>query len=85
MPEVIIENKRDMLFAMVNILEPNTGEDKEIKPNVEKGFYFIYHGHGAKELAEAVLGASVREGVCFSEKSMSRKEVVPLITEILNQ
>lgn len=31
MPEVIIENKRDILFAMVNILVPNTGEDKEIK------------------------------------------------------
>ena len=31
MPEVIIENKRDMLFAMVNILVPNAGEDKEIK------------------------------------------------------
>ena len=82
MPEVIIENKRDMLFAMVNILVPNAGEDKEIKPFVEKGFYFIYHGHGAKEVAEAVFGTSVREGVCFSEKNMSRKQLVPLITEL---
>ena len=37
---------------------PNAGEDKEIKPYVEKGFYFIYHGNGAKELAEAVFGES---------------------------
>ncbi len=85
MPEVIIENKRNMLFAMVNNLVPNAGEDKEIKPYVENGFYFLYHGNGAKELAEAVFGASVREGVCFSEKNLSRKQVVPLITEILNQ
>lgn len=37
MPEVIIENKRNMLFAMVKNLVPNAGEDKEIKPYVEKG------------------------------------------------
>lgn len=85
MPEVIIENKRDMLFAMVTNLVPNEGDDKEIKPYVDKGLYFIYHGNGAKELAEAVFGASVREGVCFSEEFMSRKKVVPLFTELLSR
>ena len=45
--------------------------------------YFIYYGDGAKEVAEAIFGPSISEGVTYSEKSLSRKQILPLIKEIL--
>ena len=84
MPEVMVDNGRDMLFAMIGRLVPNTGEDKDLIPYIEDGMYFIYHGEGTMYLAEAIFGPSVREGVCYSSKNMSRKQIVPQLTTLLN-
>lgn len=48
--------------------------------------YILYYGEGAREVAEAAYGPSIREGVCYSEKRLGRKtEVVPTFTEILGK
>ena len=83
MPEVMQLNGRQMLFAKIDNLAPNTGSDRDVKPYVETGTYFIYYGKGAKEVAEAVFGASLREGACYTTENLSRKQIVPLITKVL--
>ena len=83
MPEVMQLNGRQMLFAKIDNLVPNTGSDRDVKPYVEAGTYFIYYGEGAKEVAEAVYGASLREGACYTTENLSRKQIVPLITKVL--
>lgn len=83
LPEVMSLKGRQILFAKIDNLVPNTGEDKAEKPNVDGGTYFIYYGEGAKEVAEAVFGASLREGVCYTTENLSRKQIVPLITKVL--
>ena len=85
MPEIQKEKECQMLFAKIDNLVPNTGEDKNIKPYIEDGMYFIYYGDGAKDLAETIFGLSLREGVCFSAENLSRKQIVPLITDLLNK
>lgn len=84
MPEVMQLEDRQMLFAKIENLVPNTGSDKAEKPYVKDGFYFIYCGEGAKGVAEAVIGASLREGVCYTKEALSRKQIVPLITKVLD-
>jgi manganese-dependent inorganic pyrophosphatase len=83
MPEVMKQQGRQMLFAKIDNLVPNTGSDKAVKPYVECGTYFIYYGEDTKRVAEAVFGASLREGVCYTEENLSRKQIVPLITQVL--
>ena len=83
MPEVMQSTGRQMFFAIINNLVPNTGKDKAEKPYVNDGMYFIYYGEGTKEVAEAVFGASLREGVCYTSENMARKQIVPLITPLL--
>lgn len=83
MPGLQEENNYDMVFAKVDEQIPNTGENQDVKPYLNGGTYFIYYGTGAKAVAEAVFGPSLREGVCFSEKKLSRKQIIPLITEAL--
>ena len=83
MPGLQEENNYDMVFAKIDERIPNTGENKDKKPYVNGGTFFIYYGTGAKAVAEAVFGPSLREGVCFSEKKLSRKQIIPLITEAL--
>ena len=83
MPEVMQLNGRQMLFAKIDNLVPNTGSDRDVKPYVETGTYFIYYGGGAKEVAEAVFGASLCEGACYTTENLSRKQIVPLITKLL--
>ena len=83
MPEVMKQKGRQMLFAKIDNLVPNTGSDKAKKPYVEGGTYFIYYGEGTKNVAEAVFGASLREGVCFITENLSRKQIVPRITKVL--
>ena len=83
MPEVMKQKGRQMLFAKIDNLVPNTGNDKDVKPYIEEGTYFIYYGEGGKEAAEAVFGASLREGVCYTSEDLSRKQIVPLITKVL--
>lgn len=83
MPEVMKQKGRQMLFAKIDNLVPNTGSDKGTKPYVEDGIYFIYYGEGTKKVAEAVFGPSLREGVCYTVENLSRKQIVPRITEEL--
>ena len=83
MPEVMKQKGRQMLFAKIDNLVPNTGNDKDVKPYIEEGTYFIYYGEGGKEAAEAVFGASLREGVCYTIENLSRKQIVPRITKVL--
>lgn len=83
MPQVMQQKDRQMLFAKIDNLVPNTGDDKNVKPYVEGGTYFIYYGEGAKAAAEAVFGSSLREGVCFTEENLSRKQIVPRLTNVI--
>ena len=83
MPEVMNQNGRQMLFAKIDNLVPNTGNDKDVKPYIEEGTYFIYYGEGSREVAEAVFGASLREGACYTIENLSRKQIVPRITKVL--
>ena len=83
MPEVMKQMGRDMIFAKIDNLIPNTDESKEASPYEEKGTYFIYYGEGTKVLAESIFGASLRDGVTYSKENLSRKQIVPLITDIL--
>ena len=40
-------------------------------------------GEGTKALAESIFGASLRDGVTYTKENLSRKQIVPLITEKL--
>ena len=71
MPEVLTMMNRQMLFAKIGMTDAN-------------GTYFIYYGKGAQAVAEAIFGPSVREGVTFTEQELSRKQIVPLINDVLN-
>ena len=83
MPAVLSDNKRDMLFAKIDILVPNPDQSDPDTPYVEDGLYFIYYGIGAQAVAETIFGHSLREGVTFSKDHLSRKQIVPKIMEIL--
>ena len=83
MPKVMMLKGRQMLFAKIDNLVPNTGSDKKVKPYVEGGTYFIYYGEDSKRVAEAVFGTSLREGVCYTTENLSRKQIVPRITKVL--
>ena len=83
MPVVLSDNKRNMLFAKIDILVPNPDESDLDTPYVEDGLYFIYYGEGAQAVAETIFGPSIRDGVTQSKEHLSRKQIVPLMMEIL--
>ena len=83
MPAVLSDNELDMLFAKIDIHVPNPDESNPDNPTVKDGLYFIYYGKGAKEVAESIFGLSISEGVTYSKESLSRKQIVPIITDIL--
>ena len=83
MPTVMRDNHRDMLFAKIDILVPNPDESDLDTPYVEDGLYFIYYGEGTQAVAETIFGSSIRDGVTQSKEHLSRKQIVPLIMEIL--
>jgi manganese-dependent inorganic pyrophosphatase len=85
MPAVMQQRGRQMMVAKIDNLVPNTGADSADRPYVEEGLYFIYYGEGAQAIAEAIYGPSLRPGVCYTPDNPSRKQIVPLITEILNK
>jgi manganese-dependent inorganic pyrophosphatase len=85
MPEVMTQKGRQMLFARIDNLVPNTGNDKNVKPYVVDGTYLIYYGDGSKEVAETMFGASLSEGVCYTTENLLRKQIVPLINAILSK
>lgn len=83
MPAVLRDNKRDMLFAKIDVLVANPDQSNPDTPYVEDGLYFIYYGEGAQAVAETIFGTSLREGVTYSKEHLSRKQIVPKIMEIL--
>ena len=83
MPAVLRDNKRDMLFAKIDVQVPNPDQSDPDTPYVDDGLYFIYYGDGAQAVAEAIFGPSLREGVTYTQEHLSRKQIVPLIMEIL--
>ena len=83
MPEVMKQKGRQMLFAKIDNLVPNTGSDKDERPYIEDGTYFIYCGEHTKQVAEAVFGPSLSEGVCYTTENLERKQIVPRITEAI--
>jgi manganese-dependent inorganic pyrophosphatase len=83
MPTVMRDNHRDMLFCKIDILVPNPDESDPDTPYVEDGLYFIYYGEGTQDVAETIFGPSLRDGVTQSKEHLSRKQIVPLIMEIL--
>ena len=72
MPEVLTTMNRQMVFAKIDLKDGS-------------GTYFIYYGEGAQAVAETIFGPSVREGVTFTYQELSRKQIVPLIKDILTQ
>lgn len=70
MPEVMALKDRRMVFARVDVSKVD-------------GTYFLYSGKGARALAEEIFGASVREGITFTKQELSRKQIVPLINNVL--
>ena len=83
MPEVMKQKGRDMIFAKIDNLIPNTDKSESASPYMEESTYFIYYGEGTKALAESIFGTSLREGVTYTKENLSRKQIVPLITEKL--
>ena len=83
MPEVMKQKGRDMLFAKIDNLVPNTDTSNGASPFKEEGTYFIYYGEGTKEVAEKIFGASLQEGVTYTTDNLSRKQIVPKITDLM--
>ena len=83
MPQVMHDKKRDMLFAKIDNLVPNSDESDPDTPFVDDGIYFIYCGEGTQAVAETIFGPSLRPGVTFSQENLSRKQIVPRILEIV--
>ena len=83
-PNVMAQKGRDMLFAKIDNLVANPDPaTARTKPYVTAGLYFIYFGEGAKAVAEAIFGPSLREGVVYTSQELSRKQIVPKIKEVL--
>ncbi len=75
MPDVMRDNKRDMIFASISPLVPNPDENDSSRPYVEEGQYFLYYGEGAQEIAESIFGPSLRKGVTYTtEKKITQAD-----------
>lgn len=84
MPEVMARKGNQMLFGLIDVMIPNPDFNNAAKPYVKRGSYFIYYGEGAQRIAEATVGQSIREGVTYSPRNLSRKtHIVPPITQQL--
>lgn len=83
MPDLMQLEGCQIMVAMIDNLVESTGADPT-KPSYEHdGMYFLYCGEGSKDVAEALFGPSLREGVCYDAKGMSRKQIVPIIADML--
>jgi len=83
MPQVMEKRGCQMMFAKIDELVPNTGDDSAQRPLIEAGTYFIYYGQGTQDIAEAIFGASLRLGVTYTSENQSRKRIVSRIQELL--
>ena len=80
------QKDNQMLFGLIDTMVPNPDFNDKDKPYVKRGSYFIYSGEGVKDVAESVVGQSIREGVTYSPRNLSRKtDVVPFITQALEK
>ncbi|MCR5424584.1 MAG: DHH family phosphoesterase [Bacteroidales bacterium] len=85
MPSIMQQKGFQLMFAKIDNLVPNTEDNSAVKPYTDNGFYFIYSGERAKAIAEEMFGPSLRDGVCYTTEDLSRKQIIPLITNILNR
>lgn len=85
MPEVMSENGLDMIFAKVDYKVKVPDPSKPDGDSSKTVIYFLYYGEGAREVAEALFGPSLRPGVTYSEEKLSRKQIVPLLQEQLKR
>ena len=83
MPEVMKQKGCDMMFAKIDKLVANPDPTDSDTPFIVEGTYFIYYGEGAKAIAESIFGSSLSEGVTYTSENLSRKQIVPKITELL--
>lgn len=84
MPEVMQLQRCQMILAMIDNLVENTGEDRHEHPYVRDGIYLLYYGEGSKAVAEKLFGPSLREGVCYDATGLSRRTMIPIITDFLS-
>ncbi len=85
MPQVMADKGRQMMFAKIDNLVPNPDASQSHTPHIEKGLYFIYYGEGTKAIAEAIFGPSISEGITYTTDNLSRKQIVPIIQQILGE
>ncbi len=81
--DLMAEKEYRMMFAKVDRHIPNT-DPTSVERYIDAGSYVIYHGDGAKIVAEAIYGPSVGESWVYSKVKLSRKtDLMPAITEVL--
>ena len=85
MPQVMQQKGLQMAVAKIDNMVENTGDDRALKPYVQSGTYFIYYGDGTQAMSESIFGPSLRQGVCFTTQNLSRKQIVPSITNYLSK
>ena len=85
MPQVMQQKGLQMAVAKIDNMVENTGDDRALKPYVQSGTYFIYYGDGTQAMSESIFGPSLRQGVCFTTQNLSRKQIVPGITNYLSK
>lgn len=85
MPLALKDQERKMVFCMATRYVPNPYPEAG-ETVVPAGTYILYYGEGARETAEEAYGASLRDGVCYSEQRLGRKNnFVPTIERILGK
>ena len=81
MPQALADLDRSLVFCLITRYEP--GPDGKA---VEAGTYILYCGDGAREIAEEAYGPSLREGVCYNERRLSRKtDVIPTLQDVIDR
>ena len=85
MPQVMQLKGLNMVVAKIDNKVTNTGDDRDAHPYISDGTYFIYYGEGTQSMAESIFGPSLRAGVCYTTDNLSRKQIVPQITEVLSK
>ena len=85
MPQVMQLKGLNMVVAKIDNKVKNTGDDSDVHPYISDGTYFIYYGEGTQSMAESIFGPSLRAGVCYTTDNLSRKQIVPQITEVLSK
>ncbi|MBO4500052.1 MAG: DHH family phosphoesterase [Bacteroidaceae bacterium] len=85
MPQVMNDKNLDMLFAKIDNKVPNPDESNPDDLFVDDGTYFIYCGEGSQTVADSIIGPSLREGVAYSKEKISRRQIVTMLTELMER